>query len=141
LEIKLQIRNQVLAPSIPIHEDWQAENVKSLMQKGLPLSKGMIKKDDSSYYFFSCQDGECSRIVEARRTSDEEVLHKQLALPSSSEKGNMCKESPEKYVHAKGERMKTFPTSKWSMYPCASCGTSNDTKGSWFQDGNNTLFS
>jgi hypothetical protein len=38
-ERKLQIRNQVLAPSVPIHEDWQGENVKSPMQKGLPLSK------------------------------------------------------------------------------------------------------
>jgi hypothetical protein len=39
----------------------------------------------------------------------------------------MCKTSPEKDVHAKGE-MKTFSTDKtgkWSMYPCASCGTSN----------------
>jgi hypothetical protein len=54
------------------------------MQKGLPLSKGMIEKDDSSYYSFSHQDGECSRIVEARRTSDEEVLHKQVSLTFQS---------------------------------------------------------
>jgi hypothetical protein len=85
----------------------------------------MIEKDDSSYYSFSHQDGECSRVVEAKRTSDEEVLHKQLALPSSPEKGNMCKASPEKDVHARGEGMKTFPTGEWSSYPCASYGTRN----------------
>jgi hypothetical protein len=55
------------------------------------------------------QDGECLKMVEEKRTSDEEVLHKQLVLPSSPEKGNMCKTSPEKYVHSK-EGMKMFPT-------------------------------
>jgi hypothetical protein len=73
----------------------------------------MIEKDDSSYYSFSRQDGECSRIDEARRTLDEEVLHKKLGLPSSLEKGNKCKTSPKKYVHNKGE-MKTFSTNNTS---------------------------
>jgi hypothetical protein len=41
------------------------------MQEKLSLSKGMIEKDDSSYYSFSHQDGEFSRTTEARRTSDE----------------------------------------------------------------------
>jgi hypothetical protein len=36
----------------------------------------------------------------------------------------MCKTSPDKYVHSK-EGMKMFPIGKWSMYPCALCGTSN----------------
>jgi hypothetical protein len=96
LERKLQTKDQVLAPSTSIHEDWQVENVKSPMQEKLSPSKGMIEKDDSSYYSFPHQDGECSRMVEARRTSDEEVLHKKLVLPSSPEKGNMCKTSPER---------------------------------------------
>jgi hypothetical protein len=85
----------------------------------------MLEKDNSSYYSFSHQDGECSRMAKARKNSNEEVLHKQLVLPSSPEKGNMCKTSPNKYVHATGERMKTFPIGKWSMYTCASCGISN----------------
>jgi len=60
-----------LAPVASFHEDWQVENVNSQMQKGLSLSKGMIKKDDSSYYSFSHQDGECSRMDKENRTSDE----------------------------------------------------------------------
>jgi hypothetical protein len=39
----------------------------------------------------------------------------------------MCKTYPETYIIANGE-MKTFFTNKigkWSMYPYASCGTSN----------------
>jgi hypothetical protein len=89
----------------------------------------MIEKDDSSYSYFSLQDGECSRMSKARRTSYDEVLHKKLDLPSIPGKGNRCKTSPERDVHSK-EGMKTFPTSKidkdiWSMYPCASYGTSN----------------
>jgi hypothetical protein len=74
LERKLQIKDQVLAPSTSIHENWQVEDVKSSMQEKLTLSKGMMEKDDSSYYSFSRQYGECLRTVEARRTSDEEVL-------------------------------------------------------------------
>jgi hypothetical protein len=84
----------------------------------------MIEKDNSSYYSFSRQDGECSRMAKVRRNLDEEVLHKQLVLPSSLGKGNICKTSLEKYVHSR-EGMKTFPTGKWSMYPCVSCTTSN----------------
>jgi hypothetical protein len=71
LERKFKIKNQVLAPSVPIHEDWQDENVKYPMQKGLPLSKGMIEEDDSSFYSSSRQDGECLRITEAKKNSDE----------------------------------------------------------------------
>jgi len=41
------------------------------MKKGLPLSKGMIKKDKCSYYSFFLQDGECLRVGEAMRTSEE----------------------------------------------------------------------
>jgi hypothetical protein len=84
----------------------------------------MIEKDDSSYYSFSCQDGECLRTVEVKKTSDDEVLHKKLYLPSSLEKRNTCKTSLEKDVHSK-EGMNMFPTGKWPMYPCASCGNSN----------------
>jgi hypothetical protein len=67
--------------------------------------------------------------TEVGRTSNEEVLHKKLVLPSIPGKGNKCKTSPGRDVHSK-EGMKTFPTSKtgmnlWSMYPCASYGTSN----------------
>ena len=79
------------------------------MKKGLFLSKVMIEKNDSSYYSLSHQYGECSKTTEARRTSEEEVLHKQSGLPSGLRKGNMCKTSSEKYVHSKGE-MKKFPT-------------------------------
>jgi hypothetical protein len=67
LERKLQTKDQVLAPPTPFHEDWQVENVKSLMQEKLTPSKSMIKKDDSSYYSFSHQDGEFSRKTEIRR--------------------------------------------------------------------------
>jgi hypothetical protein len=35
LERKLQTKDQVLAPSTSFHEDWQVENVKSLMQEKL----------------------------------------------------------------------------------------------------------
>jgi hypothetical protein len=118
-----------LAPSTSIHECWQVEDVKSLMQEKLTPSRGMMEKDDSSYYSFSRQDGEFSKMVEAMKTSDEEVLHKQLVLPSSPGKGNICKTSLERDVHSK-EGVKTFPNSKmdkniWCMYPCASCGNSN----------------
>jgi hypothetical protein len=113
LERKLQ-----MAPSIS--KVGQAEN--EIVSLALSPSKNMIEKEDSSY---SHQDGECSRVAEAKRTSDEEVLHKKLALPSSPEKSNMCKSSPGKDVHATGEGMKTFPTGEWSSYPCASCGTRN----------------
>jgi hypothetical protein len=50
LERNMKIRKHALEPSTSIHEYWQAENVKPTMQKGLPLSKGMIKKYDSSYF-------------------------------------------------------------------------------------------
>jgi len=53
------------------------------MQKGLTDLKGMIKKYYSSFYSFSHQDGEWSRVAEENKTSDEESLHKQLSLPSS----------------------------------------------------------
>jgi hypothetical protein len=104
-----------LAPVTSFHEDWQVENVKSSMQEKLTPSKGMIEKDDSSYYYFSHQDGECSRMVEARRTSDDEVLHKKLELPSNLGKGNIYKTYPERDVHSK-EGMKTFPTGKIDKY-------------------------
>jgi hypothetical protein len=57
LERKLQTKDRVLAPSTLIHEDWQVEDVKYSMQEKLTLSKGIIEKDDSSYYSFSYQDG------------------------------------------------------------------------------------
>jgi hypothetical protein len=120
---ELERKLQILAPSIS--KVGQAENEKSPLQERLSPSKNMIEKEDSSYYSSSHQDGECSRVAEAKRTSDEEVLHKKLALPSSPEKSNMCKASSGKDVHATGEGMKTFPTGEWSSYPCASCGTSN----------------
>jgi hypothetical protein len=63
-------------------------------------------------------------MAEARRTSYEEVLHKQLFLPSILEKGNISKTYLEKHVHSK-EGMNMFPTSKWFMHTCASRGTSN----------------
>jgi hypothetical protein len=54
------------------------------------------------------QYGECSRMVELRRNSDEEVLHKQLVFPSNPWKGNICKRYFEKYVHSK-EAINFFP--------------------------------
>jgi hypothetical protein len=102
LERKLWTKNQVLAPLASIHEDWLVENVKSLMKKGLsPLKCMMIKKDDSSYYCFSRQYGECSEKTEEKRTSDEEVLNKKLGLPSIPRKGIRSETSPGKYVHYK----------------------------------------
>ena len=50
---------------------------------------------------------------------------KKLVLPSSSQKGNMCKTSLEKDVHATGEGMKSSSTGEWSSYPRASHGTRN----------------
>jgi hypothetical protein len=43
--------------STSIHEDWKDVNVESPMKKGLSLSKGMIVKEESSYYSFSHKDG------------------------------------------------------------------------------------
>jgi hypothetical protein len=113
-----------MAPKTSFHEYWQVENVKSLMQEKLTPLKGMIKKDDSSYYLFFRQYREFSRMTEERKNSYEEVLHKQSVLPSSPEKGNRSKRSPEKDAHSQ-EGMNKFPTGKWSTYPCDSCGTSN----------------
>jgi hypothetical protein len=124
LERKLQTKDQILAP---FHEVGQVENGKYPTQEKLAPSKGIIEKDDSSYSSFPRQDGECSRMTEVRGTSDEEVLHKQLVLPSILGKGSICKTSPGRDGHSEG-RVKTFPTGKigiWSTYPCASCGTSN----------------
>ena len=62
-----------------------------------------------------------------RETSNEEVLHKQLVLPSILGKGSICKTSPGRDGHFEG-RVKTFPTGKigiWSTYPCDTCGMSN----------------
>jgi hypothetical protein len=87
----------------------------------------MIEKYDSSHSSSPRQARECSRMVEVRRTSYEEVLHKQLVLPSNPGKGNICKTSPGRYVHFE-EGVKTFPTGKigvWCTHPYASCGTSN----------------
>jgi hypothetical protein len=92
------------------------------MQEKLAPSKRMIEKYDSSYSSSPCQDGECSRMNGVRRTSDEEVLHKNFFLPSNLGKGNLCKTSPGRDVHSK-EGVKTFSTSKigiWSTHPCAS---------------------
>jgi hypothetical protein len=50
------------------------------------------------------------RVAEAKIISDEEVLHKKLALPSSLEKGNMFKAYLRKNVHATDEGIKTLPT-------------------------------
>jgi hypothetical protein len=68
-------------------------------------------------------------MVEARRNFDNEVLHKNLDLPSNPGKGNICNTSPERDAHSK-EGMKTFHTGKiendiWYMYPCVSYGTNN----------------
>jgi len=106
------------------------------MQEKLYPSKGMIKKDDSSYSCSPHQYGEFSRKTEVRRNSHEEVLHKKLVSPSNPRNGNLCKTCLGRDVHSKEgikkftTRMKKFPTGKidmnvWSMYPCASCGTSN----------------
>ena len=107
-----------MAPSIS--KVVQVEN--EIVSLALSPSKNMIEKQDSSY---SHQDGECSRVVEAKGTSYEENLHKQLALPYSLEMSNIFKSSLGKDVHATGEGMNTFPTGEWSSYPCASCGTNN----------------
>jgi len=96
------------------------------MKKGLPFLKGMIEKDDSSYYYFSLQYGELSRIDKVRRNLTAEVLHPQLSLHSSRENGNKFKKSIEEDVHDTREGMKTFPSSKWSRYPCPSYGTSKN---------------
>jgi hypothetical protein len=112
-----------LAPSIS--RVGQAENAKSPLQGRLFPSKNIIQKEDSSHYSYSHQDGECSRLAEEKRTSDEEVLQNKLALPSSLEKSNMCKASLGKGVHVAGEGMKNFPTGEWCSYPSGSCGTSN----------------
>jgi rubrerythrin len=64
LERKLQTKDHVLEPSKSFQEDWKVENINPLMQEKLSPSKCMIKKDDSSYYYFSCQDGEFSRTNE-----------------------------------------------------------------------------
>jgi hypothetical protein len=124
LEIKLQTKDQILAP---FHEVGQVDNGKYPMQERLAPSKGIIEKDDSSYSSFPRQDGECSRMTEVREISNEEVIHKQLVLPSILGKGSICKTSPGRDGHFEG-RVKTFPTGKigiWSTYPCVACGTSN----------------
>jgi hypothetical protein len=71
-----------MAPSIS--KVGQEEN--EIVSLALSPSKNVIEKEDSSY---SHQDGEYSRVDEAKRTLDEEFLHNQLALPSIPEKSNM----------------------------------------------------
>jgi len=89
----------------------------------------VTEEDNSSYSSSPCQDGECSRMIEVRRNSNEKVLHKKLVLPSIPGKVNKFHISSGRYVHSR-EGMKTFPTSKngmnlWSTYPCDSFRNSN----------------
>jgi hypothetical protein len=132
LERELQAKDQILAP---FYEVGKVEKEKSPMQERLSPTKGLqivTEEDNSSYSSSPRQDGECSRMVEVRRTSNEEVLHKQLVLPEQPSipgKGIKCKTSPGRDEHSK-EGMKTFPTSKtgmnlWSTYPCVLYGTNN----------------
>jgi hypothetical protein len=129
LERELQAKDQILAQ---FHEAGKVEKERSPMQERLSPTKGLqivTEEDDSSYSSSPRQDGEFSRMDEVRRNSNEEVLHKQLVLPSIPGKGIKCKASPGRDEHS-NEGMKTFPTSKtgmnlWSMYPCVFCGTNN----------------
>jgi len=65
LEIKMQME-----PSI--NKVGQTKN--EIVSLALSPSKNMIEKEYSSYYH---EDGEFSSVDEAKKTSDEEVLHKQ----------------------------------------------------------------
>jgi hypothetical protein len=111
LERKLQAKDHILAP---FYEARKVENERSPIQERLSSTKGITEEDNSLYSSFTHQYGECSGTSEVRRTSNEEVLHKKLVLPSITGKDNRCKTSPGRHVHFK-EGMNTFHTSKNGM--------------------------
>jgi len=94
LERELQAKDQI---STQFHEVGKVEKERSPMQERLSPTKVLhivTEGGDSSYSYSPRQYGECSRIVEVRRTSNEEIIHKQLVLPFVPGKCIKYKASP-----------------------------------------------
>ena len=70
MERELKAKDHILAQ---FHEVGKVEKERSPMKERLSPIKGLqivTEEDDSSYSSSPCQDGECSRMVELRRTSN-----------------------------------------------------------------------